>query len=203
MIINKKLSNQFIMADRFKEALRQTYRLIRKNLTLDYKQAAANKICSRIRTLEKYRYAKRIALYQSVHGEVDLGSLWKSAPLQGKYCYFPTLNEDLSLSFLPATPATQFYKNRFGIQEPCGQSEQALRPDELDIIFMPLVAFDDQGTRLGMGAGYYDRTLEKYKTRCLIGVAYDFQRLSFIAPQPWDIPLSVIVTERAIYWSKS
>ncbi|WP_025386329.1 5-formyltetrahydrofolate cyclo-ligase [Legionella oakridgensis] len=190
------------MADQFKEALRQTYRLIRKNLPHAYKQAAAKKICTQIRALKEYRYAKRIALYHAIHGEVNLNSLWKSAPLQGKYCYFPILREDLSLLFLPATPATHFYENRYGIQEPHGSLDEVLRPDELDIIFMPLVAFDERGTRLGMGAGYYDRTLAKYKARLLIGVAYDFQRLPFIEAQPWDVPLSAIITDRTIYWSK-
>ncbi len=190
------------MTDRFKEAMRRTCQQIRGKLPARFQRTATRKICSQIRMLEQYRYAKRIALYQAVNGEVDLSSLWKSAPLQGKYCYFPALNEDKSLSFLPATPATPMLKNRFGIAEPDVDRNLALKPERLDIIFMPLVAFDKKGTRLGMGAGYYDRTLENHNAPLLIGVAYEFQRQSFIETQPWDVPLTLIITERTIYWSK-
>lgn len=190
------------MTDRFKQAMRQTCQQIRAQLPASFQRTAARKICSQIRALDQYRYAKRIALYQAVNGEVDLSSLWKSAPLQGKYCYFPALNEDNSLSFLPATPATRLLNNRFGIAEPDVDRDLALSPEQLDVIFMPLVGFDEKGTRLGMGAGYYDRTLANHNARLLIGVAYEFQRQSFIEAQPWDVPLALIITERRLYWSK-
>ena len=189
------------MADRFKQALRQTNRQIRCKLSPEFQRDAASKICARVNTLQQYHHAKQIALYQAVNGEVDLSGLWQSATQQGKYCYFPVLNADKTLSFLPATPATPLVANRFGIAEPDVARDLALEPDALDIIFLPLVAFDEKGTRLGLGAGYYDRTLEKNKTSLLIGVAYEFQRQSFIEAQPWDIPLSVIITERTTYWS--
>lgn len=191
------------MVDKFKNAFRQTYRHARNKLTPTYKRNASKLICNQIRAIDFYRHSKRIALYQAIQGEVDLTGLWKSAPLHGKYCYFPVLNKDLSLSFMPATYATEFYYNHFGIQEPKGNLDEALKPDELDIIFMPLVAFDPQGTRLGMGSGYYDRTLEHARARYLIGIAYEFQRMDYINPNPWDIPLTAIVTEYTTYWCSS
>ena len=191
------------MPDRLKEALRLTHRLIRENLPLSYQQTISNLVCARIRKLDQYRYASRIALYQAVKGEIKLDSLWNSAPLQGKYCFFPALNENKTLSFLPATPKTPFKPNQFNIPEPDVSRDLALEPSKIDIIFMPLIAFDRHGTRLGMGAGYYDRTMANKKLPLLIGVAYEFQRVSYIAPQPWDIPLAGIVTEKSVYWSNS
>ena len=191
------------MADQFRQALRQTCRQIREKLPTTYQRNISNQICNHIRELDAYRYAKRIALYQAVKGEIDLGSLWRSAPLQGKYCYFPALNNDNTLSFLPATPASAFLENRFGIEEPDIGLEHALTPAQLDLIFIPLVAFDNKGTRLGMGAGYYDRTLANSRSPLLIGVAYEFQRQSFIEAQPWDIPLNVVVTEHGAHWSEN
>ncbi len=190
------------MADQFKQALRQTCRHIRNKLSPTYQRNASHQICANIRKLDSYRYAKRIALYQAVNGEIDLGSLWRSAPLQGKYCYFPALNDDATLSFLPATPTSAFHENRFGIEEPDIGREHALTPAQLDLIFIPLVAFDGKGTRLGMGAGYYDRTLAHSRSPLLVGVAYEFQRQSFIEAQAWDIPLNVIITEQTVYWSE-
>lgn len=188
------------MADRFKQALRLTCQQIRKTLSPTYQNTVSSQVCARIRKLDQYRYAKRIALYQPVNGEIDLSGLWRSAPMQGKYCYFPALNNDKTLSFLPATPSSPFKENRYGIEEPDIGHEHAISPEQLDLIFIPLVAFDEHGTRLGMGAGYYDRTLANYRAPLLIGVAYDFQRQTYITPQPWDISLHVIVTERETYW---
>lgn len=191
------------MVDRFKQTIRQSCQLVRKKLSFDYQRKVSAMVCDNIRKLEEYRYAKRIALYQSVNGEIDLGNLWRSAPLQGKYCYFPTLNEDNTLCFLPATPASTFQTNRFGIDEPHIDRELALAPDQLDLILTPLLAFDQKGTRVGMGAGYYDRTLASCRPKILAGVAYEFQRQSFIETQAWDVPLDMVITESNIYWKNS
>lgn len=188
------------MTDRFKQAIRLSCQQVRKKLPLEYQHTVSSKICARIRKLEQYRYAKRIALYQAINGEIDLHNLWRSAPLHGKYCYFPALKDDYSLAFLPATPSSSFTKNRYGINEPDISKEHAINPEELDIIFIPLVAFDKQGTRIGMGAGYYDRSLANCRKPLLVGVAYEFQRLSYIEPSSWDVPLSVIITEKNSYW---
>ncbi len=190
------------MADRFKQTLRLTCQQIRKNLSLEYQKSVSDQICMQVRKLDQYRYAKRIALYKAANGEVDLSSLWRSAPTQGKYCFFPALNEDKTLSFLPATPASFFQKNRYDIEEPVVDRELAVSPEHLDLIFVPLVAVDPQGTRLGMGAGYYDRSFADRRLPLLIGVAYEFQRLTFIEAHPWDISLNVVITEQGIYWSE-
>jgi 5-formyltetrahydrofolate cyclo-ligase len=188
------------MPDQFKVALRNTMKQIRSKMTIPYRSASSNQVCTRIRSLEHYRQAKTIALYFAVNGEIDLNSLWSSAPLQGKFCYFPVLNNDLTLSFLPATPNTLFKNNKYGIPEPEVSHDLALPVEELDLIIIPLVAFDARCTRLGMGAGYYDRTLEKKKNGVFIGVAYQFQRVDFLEPQPWDVPLDAVITQKAIYW---
>ncbi len=189
------------MSDPVKTALRVTMKQIRTKMSASYRASASKQICTRIGSLEQYRQAKRIALYFANNGEVDLDSIWKSAPLQGKFCYFPVINEKyLTLSFLPATPATPFKKNRFGIPEPDVSHDLAISVEELDLILMPLVAFDVRCTRLGMGAGYYDRTFQDKTHGCLFGVAYQFQRADFIQPHPWDIPLDAVITQRAIYW---
>ena len=190
------------MTDQFKIAIRNSCRKIREKLTPAYQQKASAQICSRIRNLEQYRYAKRIAIYHACRGEVDLNDLWRSAPMQGKFCYFPVMNNEKKLSFLPATPVTQFKDNRYGIPEPDVDLAEALPPKELDLIFMPLVAFDKKGTRLGMGGGYYDRTLAKENHPLLIGVAYEFQRQAYLVPSEWDIPLTGVITQETIYWGK-
>ena len=188
------------MTDKFKIALRNTIKQVRSKMSTAYRAKFSNHICTRIRTLEQYRKAKTLALYCAVNGEIDLASLWGSAPLQGKFCYFPALNDNLTLSFLPATPITPFKNNKYGIPEPDVSFDEAIPVEELDLVIMPLVAFDMRCTRLGMGAGYYDRTLEKKRPKHLFGVGFQFQLVDFIDPQPWDIPLDAVITQKAIYW---
>ena len=191
------------MADGLKSALRQSRQEIRQNLSIEYQHRASLRVCKRISGLEEYRQAKYIALYQAVRGEISLKSLWDSAPLQGKFCYFPVLQDDeKTLLFLPANPKTSFIINRFGINEPDVAKSEAIAPNQLDVILMPLVAFDSFGNRLGMGAGYYDRTLAGINHPTLIGAAYEFQYHPYIEPQSWDIPLTVVVTQHRVQWSK-
>lgn len=189
------------MPNYLKNFLRLTLRGVRSRLSTHFQNQASERVCTRIKQLDPYRYAKRIALYHAVDGEINLDNLWHSAPLQGKFCYFPALTPDKKLVFLPATPATPFRKNSYNIPEPDVDFSLAISIDEINIIFLPLVAFDSYGTRLGMGAGYYDRTLAQQKPNLLIGVAYDFQHQSFIKPNEWDISLQAIVTPTQIYWS--
>ncbi|MCW8398766.1 5-formyltetrahydrofolate cyclo-ligase [Legionella sp. PATHC038] len=189
------------MTDQAKKALRDTMKQIRSKISVSYRTASSNQVCNRIRLLEQYRNAKNIALYFAINGEIDVDELWKNALLQGKICYFPVLNEEnLTLSFLPATSDTPFHKNRYGIAEPAVDPDLSIPVEELDLALVPLVAFDVRCNRLGMGAGYYDRTFKGKENCPLFGVAYQFQRVDSIEPEPWDIQLNAVITQRAIYW---
>lgn len=190
------------MSDYVKNALRATIKKVRTRISAPYRIKASQQVCNRIRTLSQYRQAKRIALYHAANGEIDLSSLWDSAPMQGKFCYFPAIQPNFTLLFLPATPTTPFKKNQFGIAEPDVSHDLALPINELDILFIPLVAFDSHCTRIGMGLGYYDRTLAAQTQTLLLGTAYSFQHVDFIHPQPWDIALNGVITPKTIYWRK-
>lgn len=182
--------------DSIQQALRLRFKTMRASLSSIEQARASASICQRIKTLEPYQQAQNIAIYYAVQGEIDLSDL------QEKNRYFPVINKDRTLSFLPVNADTIFYTNRLGIPEPDVDHALALMPEQLDIIFLPLVAFDEHGTRLGMGGGYYDRTLAHHRAPLLIGVAHDFQRETFIERKPWDVPLAAIITECNIYWSK-
>lgn len=189
------------MSDTIKQIQRSNSISIRSKLPSSYQIAASEQVCKRIIPLNVYRQAKHIALYQAIGGEISLKMIWNSAPMQGKYCYFPVISEanETQLIFLPATPGTAFKKNRFGILEPDVGADQAIPQEKLDLVFMPLVGFDIYGTRLGMGKGYYDRSLAGRSHKMLIGVGYEFQKQDYIRPEPWDIPLSLVVTDSQIY----
>jgi 5-formyltetrahydrofolate cyclo-ligase len=104
---------------------------------------------------------------------------------------------------MPFQPKQKLIKNRYGILEPPINNQRLTPTWSLDLVLMPLVAFDAKGNRLGMGAGFYDRTFDvhnhPYRPKPkLLGLAYDFQETSGLKPEPWDVPLDYIVTPSRI-----
>lgn len=129
----------------------------------------------------------------------------------GKRCYLPVLHPFLTgrLWFAPWTPTTPMQLNRFDIPEPVYRPAEICKPQWLDIIITPLLGFDQRCHRLGMGGGFYDRTLARLRnsnaTRgtLLLGVAHDIQECEQLAVAPWDISLDDIITPRRHYHCES
>ena len=123
----------------------------------------------------------------------------------GREIYLPVLPEgDGPMGFLPYAQDAALTPNRFGIPEPPADPKRMRPGNEIDLVLTPLVAFDLKGNRIGMGAGFYDRTFAFLKdtTRSrspLIGYAYECQKRDAIDPQAWDIPLAGVATEQQFY----
>ena len=133
--------------------------------------------------LSLFQKSQRIAFYLAHDGEVDIKNLLNEALRRKKACYLPALQttKDGHLDFYSYYTENLLIKNRFGIAEPNFTQEKSITITTLDLMFLPLIAFDKKGNRLGRGAGYYDRTLaslQHYSTKnpLLIGIAYEFQR---------------------------
>lgn len=191
------------MPGKVKAVLRRTLKGVRKNLSADFRHQASHRVCQNICQMERYRHAKRIALYMHSSGEISLNTLWETAPKHGKYCYFPKLTADKRLLFLPATLRTEFKPNRYHILEPDVDDSLAIAPADLEVVFLPLLGFDLECNRLGMGAGYYDKTFAGIKRPLMVGVAYEFQHQLSIPTQEWDVPLDRIITEKRTYRRES
>ena len=190
------------------KALRQQIREKRRSRSDTEREHAAFLLCERIASSKLFVQIKHIAFYLSSDGEMNLNLLIQHAWQQGKSCYLPVLAEPNTkkLWFVPYTPETKLKNNRFGIPEPIHSHSTRLRKTlSLDLILMPLVAFDEQGNRIGMGGGFYDRTLaflrqrHKWHKPNLLGIAYDFQKQEQIEIKPWDIPLQAVATEKSLY----
>ncbi len=190
------------------KSLRQQIREKRRALSDSEREYAAFLLCQRIASSRLFQKSQHIAFYLSNDGEMDLSLLIKHAWQQGKQCYLPVLAEPNTqrLWFVPYTPRTKLKNNRFGIPEPIHLSKTRLKKTlSLDLILMPLVAFDEKGNRMGMGGGFYDRTLaflrhrRYWKKPHLLGIAYELQKQEKLEAQAWDIPLQSIVTETSGY----
>ncbi|PLK58749.1 5-formyltetrahydrofolate cyclo-ligase [Candidatus Palibaumannia cicadellinicola] len=153
----------------------------------------------------RIREADKLALFISFDGEINsrpfIKILWKI----GKQVYLPVLHPFTTghLLFCQYTPTTSLVVNRFNLYEPRLDITTLLSLEELDILFIPLVAFDIYGNRLGMGGGFYDRTLQLWRQRkCFfpIGLAHDCQYQSQLLPiKKWDVRLPEIITP-SCYW---
>jgi len=147
---------------------------------------------------------QHIALYMAADGEVSTLSLLDALLAMNKQCYLPVLEEETTtLQFRQFLPEAALVTNRFGLLEPDSEAK-VINANELDNVFMPLVGFDEQGNRLGMGKGYYDRSfaflMDKTATGpVLIGLAHECQRVESLEAANWDVPLVGIITGQQMY----
>ncbi len=191
-----------------KASLRQQIRQQRRVLSESEREQASFQVCERIANSRLFQQSQHIAFYLSNDAEVDLTLLIEHAWQQGKTVYLPVLAEPNTkkLWFIPCYPDSRLKNNRFGIAEPVHPHKMRSRkPLSLDLILMPLVAFDKNGHRMGMGGGFYDRSFAFLRHRRfwhkprLLGVAYELQKQTELEAQPWDIPLQAVATEKDLY----
>lgn len=176
---------------------------------LQRKHAAA--LARRLMRYVVVRRARRMALYWPADGEIDPRVLLQRRLCRTKRLYLPVLNPlkrrsgQGTLWFARYRPGERLRPNRFGIPEPARRGAQLIKPRHLDLAILPLVGFDAQGHRLGMGGGFYDRTFafrRRHSRWCrprLLGVAHECQRLEHIDSRPWDVPLDAVMTEARLY----
>ncbi len=152
--------------------------------------------------------ARRVALYLPNDGEIDPRPLIDWLERRRARVYLPVLRplSDNRLWFVHYHAGTRMTRNRFGIAEPStrfgAHRANRLPAWALDIVLLPLVGFDGDGQRIGMGGGFYDRTFafarERRPRPALIGLAHDCQRVETLPTASWDVPLDAIVSDREV-----
>ena len=140
--------------------------------------------------------------YWAVDGEIGLHAFQLRLPPTVVYC-LPVLQADRQLRFAPWRSGEPLVSNRYGIPEPDLAPEQTLAATELDLLVLPLTGFDARGNRLGMGGGWYDRSLAFRRGRppppWLVGAAFALQQVDALAVQPWDIRLDAVCCDTATF----
>ena len=184
---------------------RQLIRSQRRALSGREQHDHALALSNQLSRLNTFRYSNKIAFYLANDGEIDPSFIIKHAWNMGKQVFLPILSPlNNQLYFAPYKPDSEMKINRFGINEPVCRPRQWQRAHQLDVLFLPLVAFDKKGNRLGMGGGFYDRSLaylssrKVFKKPQLIGLAHELQQLDNIHHEKWDIPIDQIITEKRI-----
>jgi 5-formyltetrahydrofolate cyclo-ligase len=178
--------------------IRAQLRRKRKALSKRDRMLASRQIANRLRRQSPFKTSKHIGIYFDAFGEVPTHDITKLCYQQKKILYFPQIrNFDQKLTWIKTShhqwKNKRFAKHFLGMKEP--RQNRGHDINQLDLVIMPLLAFDDQGSRLGMGGGYYDRTLYKKNKVHRIGLAYEFQHLHQLNRQSWDQPLHTALTE--------
>ena len=196
-----------VTATASKIELRRALREQRRALPPDARHLAARQLAVHLTETPAFRASKRIGCYLANDGEIETDAVIAHIRRQRKHCFLPVLSR-LShdrLWFAPAAPGAELVTNRYGILEPLVPASALVRAQHLDLLLLPLVGFDRAGHRLGMGGGFYDRSLEFLRHRRVwrkphvIGLAYDFQQVAALPGDAWDVPLDAVVTDQALY----
>jgi 5-formyltetrahydrofolate cyclo-ligase len=183
-----------------KRQLRAHLRAARKALPAADRMRAAEAIVAPLLALPELQSPGYVAGYWAMDGEVPLHVLQLRLPAHSRWC-LPCIQADGSLRFAPWRPGDPLVSNRFGIPEPDLDPASQLDAADMAVILLPLVGFDRAGHRLGMGGGFYDRSLAFRTARPappprLVGVAYAAQETAALPDDAWDVPLDAIVTEQ-------
>lgn len=177
--------------------VRQSLRQQRRQLSAVIRNNAAESVAKRLMNHPAILAGTHIGLYAPFDGEINTYPLMKLLWTRGKRLYLPHIHPFSAhqLLFLEHFPNGVLLSNRYGILTPPLNLSLVKPIQQLDVLFVPVVAFDRRGYRLGMGGGFYDRLLCQNASFRAIGIAYSQQEIPHIPNETWDIPLPEIITE--------
>lgn len=188
-----------------RQIIRTQYRQKRRDLSSQQQLEASQKLLTTATAINTFKQANSVACYIANDGEIDPKLIIEYCWQQGKTVLLPVLHPFSKghLLFVEYLPNSATHKNGFGIEEPKVTTSNIWPLDKIQLIFTPLVAFDSKGNRLGMGGGYYDRSLAPLSRGSLptqlIGLAHNCQQMDNLATDSWDIPLHGIATPEQFF----
>ena len=180
-----------------KEALRAIMKAQRKQLTKDEIHEKSAKVYSALFSSEILQNAKTVMVYLASFNEVRTKMIIDTLLQSGiRVCAPVTDTKNLSITPYYLEDTKNLIHGAFKIAEPTRDCEA--KPEDIDAVLVPGIAFDKSGNRMGFGAGYYDRFLHSYDG-IKIGICYDFQLFDKIPKDSHDITMNYIISEDKIY----
>lgn len=182
-----------------KQTIRSAIQSQRRQLSPSDARDWSRSIQAQALGLAQYRAADAVALYSSIGNEVATREILNDSLQSGKSVYYPRIEPDKALALIRVFSARDFKPGPLGILEPTGEVRLDASMLRRLVVFVPGIAFDAQGNRLGHGKGYYDRLLERLSAGAtLVALAYELQVVEAVPSETWDQKVHVIVTERRI-----
>lgn len=186
-----------------KSDTRNRMRAQRRSLDHAQRNLASQRVMQKVRAQRLITAGQRVALYIPWDGELDTMPLISYAWKMGASVWLPVapVPPRKRMQFAPLRPSATLVPDRYGIPIPKCPRSKLISAHQLDLLILPLVAFDRAGYRLGMGAGYYDATLDFLRQRRIwkhpqvVGAGYSFQEIAALPRSPWDVPMHGIVTD--------
>lgn len=187
-----------------RKRLRADMALRRAALGAPARIAAATSVMRNLEHLPEFMTDANIAGYWAVRGEVPLNLAVARLSTRGQHYFLPMLDDSTprTLRFAEFVAGGALAPNRFGIPEP--RDSATLPAEQMDVVLLPLLAFDLRGNRLGTGGGWYDTTFSFLREQArparplLVGIGYAFQQVAALPAENWDVPLDFIATDTAL-----
>ena len=180
-----------------KQELRKKMLALRRALSAETIEEWSETLLSNIISLPEYKESKSIMAYLAMKGEANLDEFIRYPLKDGKEIYIPVCKENRQLEAGRLTSMDHFEKGPLGLRNlPAGY--EIMSPEKLDLLLIPAVACGKDHTRLGMGAGYYDRFLQQISDEKRVAVVWDFQVIDSVPTTVHDRKVTKIVTEKQI-----
>lgn len=177
-----------------KKKLRTEIRSLRKKMPIEKRTEGSRTICDfLLKNLQGYPVGKLFS-YMALAEEPDLLDAMKTAKTWGWKVYIPAVLEPPKME--AALWTKQLTKTSLGFYQP--QELSVIAPEELSVLWIPGVAFDSEGYRLGMGGGFYDRFLQSTKG-VKIGIGWSFQLIKEIPKETHDFKMDLVITEKEVH----
>ena len=191
-----------------RKALRKSKIAARDALSPEERVRLSKSMVSRILASDVFRDAKTVLIYRATRGEARLEALEEAvqkaaeagdSAMAEKRLLFPLCitNEDM-IALLPEGPEA-WQEGYYGIWEPIREKSLEVAPEEIDLVICPCTVFDEKCGRMGMGAGFYDRYLEKCVNAHVVSAAFEVQKADSVPMAPWDKPMEMTFTDAAVY----
>lgn len=180
-----------------KTELRKRLKAERAKLRAEQVALSSEQVSRHILACDAYRKAQCIMGYLAFGKELSVDAVLRAALAEGKKVVVPLVTSATEMVPVVLCNMEDFELDRYGIRsvrEPAQQCE----PQKIDLVLVPGVAFDREGGRLGMGAGYYDRFLPKTQGATLMGVAYDALLQDELPKDEYDVCMQLLASEGGI-----
>ncbi len=196
-----------------RQNLRKSRITARDALSAEERDRLSKSIVSCILASPVFRQAKTILIYKGIRGEVRLEALEEAvgigaagsseeaehADFAEKRLVYPLCISKTEMIALEPLGEDSWKDGYCGIREPVREKSVEIRPEEIDLVICPCTVFDEAGGRMGMGAGFYDRYLPRCTNAHIVAVAFEAQKTDCVPMEPWDRPMELVFTEKAVY----
>lgn len=184
-----------------KKGLRQKMLAMRRALSANETESRSSALKENILSLPEYKNAKKIMAFLAMKGESNLDGFIRQALLDGKEVYIPVCLPERQMEAGRLIDMEHFEKGPLGLRNlPAGY--EVTSPESLDLVLIPGLAVSQEGIRLGMGAGYYDRYLARVPFEKRVAALWDFQVIPDIPSEPFDQKIAKIVTDKSVIVTK-